>query len=164
MGRLAEYVASVPGEVALEVPFEVRIGRADLVGRVDRAEYLEVDEATGRARVRIVDLKTSKNPVSKDDAQEHPQLAAYQAAVAAGGFGDAEAAGARLVYLGKAGASVTTRDQATPEDDWTTRMVRDAAETMAAASFLARPGSGCRTCAVRTSCPALSEGARVIGR
>ena len=32
----------------------------------------------------IVDVKTGKTPVSKDDAQRHAQLAAYQLAVAEG--------------------------------------------------------------------------------
>lgn len=161
--RLVQYQASVPGQVEVEVPFSVAIDRADLVGRVDRVEYLDETE-DGAKQVRIVDLKTSKNPVSKDDAQEHPQLAAYQAAVAAGAFGDAVPGGARLVYLGKSAASATMRDQARPEDDWTLQMVAEAAETMSGATFLAQPGPGCRTCSVRTSCPAVSEGGRVMGR
>ncbi len=49
-----------------------------LRGRVDRIER----DAAGR--LVIVDVKTGKTPVSKDDAQRHAQLAAYQLAVAEG--------------------------------------------------------------------------------
>lgn len=67
-------------------------------GRLDR---LERDQA---GRLVVVDLKTGKSPVTKDDAQKHAQLATYQLAVAAGllPHGD-EPGGGRLVYLGKAG-------------------------------------------------------------
>ncbi len=47
-------------------------------GRLDR---LERDSA---GRLVVVDIKTGKTPVSKDDAQRHAQLAMYQLAVAEG--------------------------------------------------------------------------------
>ncbi len=47
-------------------------------GRVDRLER------DGAGRLVIVDVKTGKTPVSKDDAQQHAQLAMYQLAVAEG--------------------------------------------------------------------------------
>ena len=47
-------------------------------GRLDR---LERDSA---GRLVVVDIKTGKSPVSKDDAQRHAQLAMYQLAVAEG--------------------------------------------------------------------------------
>src|SRR5262249_37030450 len=93
-----------------------------LRGRVDR---IERDAAR---RLVIVDVKTGKTPVSKDDAQRHAQLAMYQLAVAEGlspaswssprsagecpqSQGD-EPGGARLVYLGRIGAGgVTEREQ-----------------------------------------------------
>ena len=49
-----------------------------LRGRVDRIER------DGAGRPVIVDIKTGKTPVSKDDAQRHAQLAMYQLAVAEG--------------------------------------------------------------------------------
>src|SRR4029079_4900512 len=45
-------------------------------GRLDR---LERDEA---GRLVVVDIKTGKSPVSRDDAQRHAQLAMYQLAIA----------------------------------------------------------------------------------
>ncbi|WP_123739553.1 ATP-dependent helicase [Salana multivorans] len=160
IGLLAAYVAGIPrGSVETEVAFEVRIGRADLVGRVDRIER------TGDGGARIVDLKTGKSPIPVAEADAHAQLAAYQAAVAAGGFGDdVHADGARLVYVGGARRAAAIRDQAAPEDDWPARLVAEAAETMASAEFLATTGSQCQTCPVRTSCPARPSGDRVVGR
>ena len=95
-------------EVGVEVDVDGVLGRARdggggvrLRGRVDRMER----DAAGR--LVIVDVKTGKTPVSKDDAQRHAQLAAYQLAVAeglvpAGPDGD-EPGGGRLVYLGRTG-------------------------------------------------------------
>src|SRR5690606_37621671 len=97
--RLAHYVAAVPGEVDVERSFTADVGRARLVGRIDRVERLGTD-GDGE-RVRVVDLKTSKNPVSEEEARANAQLATYQVAVEAGGLDrPAEPAGARLVYLG----------------------------------------------------------------
>lgn len=155
---LAEYQSGIPGRVETEVSFEVAIDRADLAGRVDRVEYLD------DGRVRIVDLKTSASPVTKDAAAEHPQLAAYQAAAAVGGFGEVAPGGSRLVYLGTKSIGSALREQAAPEDDWPLRLVSDAAETMASAAFTARSGAHCRVCPVSTSCPVRPEGGRVVGR
>jgi superfamily I DNA/RNA helicase/RecB family exonuclease len=124
-----------------------------LRGRVDRIER----DAAGR--LVIVDVKTGKTPVSKDDAQRHAQLAAYQLAVAEGlvAQGD-EPGGARLLYLGKtgpAGATEREQDPLTPEarDEWRNR-VREAAEATAGPQFVARVNDGCAHCPLRPSCPA----------
>lgn len=156
---LAEYVAGVPGRVDAEQAFEVTVGRADLTGRVDRVEHLD-DGA-----VRIVDLKTSATRVSVADAEHHPQLAAYQEAVLAGGFPGAVVGGARLAYVDGSAAKHGLRDQAppTPEDPWTSRLVADAADTMASATFVATAGPYCGGCPVASSCPAQDAGARVVG-
>ncbi len=86
-------------------------GNVRLRGRVDRIER----DAAGR--LVIVDVKTGKTPVSKDDAQRHAQLAAYQLAVAEGlvDHGD-EPGGGRLVYLGKTGSNGRHRTRAGPVD------------------------------------------------
>ena len=124
-----------------------------LRGRVDRIER----DAAGR--LVIVDVKTGKTPVSKDDAQRHAQLAAYQLAVADGlvAHGD-EPGGGRLVYLGKTGAAGATereQDPLTPEtrQQWRDR-IRDAADATAGPQFVARINDGCPHCPLRPSCPA----------
>jgi len=124
-----------------------------LRGRVDRIER----DAAGR--LVIVDIKTGKTPVSKDDAQRHAQLAAYQLAVAEGlvTHGD-EPGGGRLVYLGRtgsAGAVEREQDPLTPEARalWRDR-IRAAAEATAGPQFIARINDGCTHCPLRPSCPA----------
>ena len=124
-----------------------------LRGRVDRIER------DGAGRLVIVDVKTGKTPVGKDDAQRHAQLAAYQLAVAEGlvAHGD-EPGGARLLYLGRTGAAGATereQDPLTPEagDEWRT-LVREAAEATAGPQFIARINDGCTHCPLRPSCPA----------
>jgi RecB family exonuclease len=122
-------------------------------GRVDRLER----DAEGR--LVVVDLKTGKSPVSKDDAQRHAQLAMYQLAIAEGLLPDGdEAGGGRLVYLGKPGASGATQraqDALTPEacQDWRAS-VRDAAAASQGPQFVARINDGCAHCPVRAMCPA----------
>ncbi|CAJ1584695.1 ATP-dependent DNA helicase [[Mycobacterium] wendilense] len=122
-------------------------------GRVDRLERDAED------RLVIVDIKTGKSPVSKDDAQQHPQLAAYQLAVTEGLVPDGtEPGGGKLVYLGKAGASGATQREQDPlsaqaRQDWREEVHTAAAQT-AGPQFRARINSGCAHCPVRPSCPA----------
>ncbi len=155
-------------EVGVEVEIDGTLGASEegggevrLRGRVDRLER----DAAGRPV--IVDIKTGKTPVSKDDAQQHAQLAMYQLAVAEGMVTgeptDSEPGGARLVYLGKAGASGATereQDPLTPaaRDEWR-RLVRRAAGATAGPRFIARRNDGCSHCPVRPSCPAHADGA-----
>jgi superfamily I DNA/RNA helicase/RecB family exonuclease len=141
-------------EVGVEVDVDgVLDGGVGLRGRVDRIER----DAEGR--LVIVDVKTGKTPVSKDDAQRHAQLAAYQLAVAEGlvTHGD-EPGGGRLVYLGKTGSGGATereQDPLTPEarEQWRDR-IREAAAATAGPQFIARINDGCSHCPLRPSCPA----------
>lgn len=147
-------------EVGVEVELEgiVDTGRGAgpnvlLRGRADRVER----DAAGR--LAIVDVKTGKTPVSKDDAQRHAQLAMYQLAVAEGLLpqGD-EPGGARLVYLGRtaSGRAVEReQDPLTPavRDEWRDAVQRAAAAT-AGPHFVARVNDGCAHCPIRPSCPA----------
>jgi superfamily I DNA/RNA helicase/RecB family exonuclease len=141
-------------EVDVDGVFDGRAGTSvRLRGRVDRIER----DAAGR--LVIVDVKTGKTPVSKDDAQRHAQLAAYQLAVAEGlvPHGD-EPGGARLVYLGRtgpAGATEREQDPLTPEAraEWR-NLVREAAEATAGPQLIARINDGCTHCPLRPSCPA----------
>ncbi|WP_068181797.1 ATP-dependent DNA helicase [Mycobacterium sp. UM_CSW] len=133
-------------------------GEIRLRGQVDRLER----DAAGR--LVIVDIKTGKSPVSKDDAQQHAQLAMYQLAVAEGMI-DAgeEPGGARLVYVGKTGAGgATVREQdpltAAARDEWRD-LVRRAADATAGPQFIARRNDGCTHCPIRRCCPAHVDGA-----
>ncbi|WP_144205739.1 ATP-dependent helicase [Mycobacterium tilburgii] len=158
-GELREVGVEVDIDGALATPREGG-GEVRLRGRVDRLER----DAAGR--LVVVDVKTGKSPVSKDDAQQHAQLAMYQLAVAEGlipdSAADTEPGGARLVYLGKtgsAGATVREQDPLPPaaQDEWR-ELVGQAADATAGPWFVARRNPGCSHCPLRPSCPAYLEG------
>ena len=122
-------------------------------GRVDRLER----DAEGR--LVVVDVKTGKTPVSKDEAQRHAQLAAYQLAIAEGLLpqGD-QAGGARLVYLGKVGSTGACEREQDPMSAEGREVLRESVREAAAATqgpeFVARINDGCAHCPVRAICPA----------
>jgi superfamily I DNA/RNA helicase/RecB family exonuclease len=121
-------------------------------GRIDRLER------DGAGRLVVVDVKTGKRPVSKDDAQRHAQLAMYQLAVAAGLSPDpteTQPGGGRLVYLGKPGIVERDQDALTPDAEREWRLaVHQAAAATSGPTFLARVNDNCGHCPVRSSCPA----------
>ncbi|WP_431239247.1 PD-(D/E)XK nuclease family protein [Mycolicibacterium aichiense] len=122
-------------------------------GRVDRLER----DAEGR--LVIVDVKTGKSPVTKDDAQRHAQLGLYQLAIAEGALaGGDRPGGGRLVYVAKPNASgATEREQSALTADSTAQWhqtVQQAAAATAGPQFIARVNDGCAHCPMRPSCPA----------
>ncbi|MFC0528010.1 ATP-dependent helicase [Phytohabitans kaempferiae] len=166
--KLLRWLATNPRRLlAIEQEFAVRLADPlrpiDLTGRVDR---LEVD---GSGRLVVIDLKTGKSAtVTEAELAEHPQLAAYQAAVEAGAFaehGD-EAGGAALVQLGTSTKEAKEQSQAAlgegEESGWAGALVRRTADTMAASTFHAVANSRCRVCPVRTSCPISGKGRQVV--
>ena len=122
-------------------------------GRVDR---LERDP---EGRLVVVDVKTGKSPVTKDEAQRHAQLGLYQLAIAEGLLSDGEQpGGGRLVYIGKpTAAGATEREQSAltgaGRDEWRETVQRAAAAT-AGPQFPARANDGCPHCPMRPGCPA----------
>ncbi|WP_062305200.1 ATP-dependent DNA helicase [Demequina subtropica] len=153
--RLAGYVAGVrAGDVRVEQPFSVQIGRAVVAGSADRVEVSE-------GRARIVDLKTG-TAVSKKAAEDHAQLAMYQLAAEHGGFAGVEAAdGASLVFVGGATVGASERDQAPIDVDKERTRLATAVDTMAKATFEAVTNDRCASCPVRRSCPAWPSGRQV---
>jgi RecB family exonuclease len=132
-------------------------------GRIDRLEH----DPDGRPV--IVDIKTGKNPVTKDDAEAHPQLATYQVAAAAGGIEGEEATdpgGARLVYVAKPntkdGAAQRAQSALDPEavEKWRDT-IHDAAASTQGPGYRAVVSDGCRHCPVSGSCPAHDKGRQV---
>lgn len=99
---IRDFRASGKKVLGVESKFEMEVGRGVLSGKVDRIEQ-NVDGG-----INIIDLKTSKRPISKDDAAEHIQLACYQFALVNDEFAHVEgmpekpvSAGATLLYLNK---------------------------------------------------------------
>jgi RecB family exonuclease len=141
-------------EVGTEVDVDGTVGPGVRVrGRLDRLER------DGADRLVVVDIKTGKSPVTKDDAQRHAQLAMYQLAVAEGLLPQGDSpGGGRLVYLGKTssgGATEREQDALTPDAhaEWREAVQRAAAATQGP-EFLARINDGCAHCPVRAMCPA----------
>ncbi|HEY6593213.1 MAG TPA: PD-(D/E)XK nuclease family protein [Asanoa sp.] len=166
--KLLRWLAANPRRLlAIEHEFAVRLEGpshpVELAGRVDR---LEVD---AEGRLVVVDLKTGKTTaVTAADIEEHPQLAAYQAAVEAGAFADFgdESGGAALVQLGTSAKVAKEQAQgalgAADEPGWARAMVSRTAEVMSASTFAAVANSRCRVCPVRTSCPISGKGRQVV--
>jgi len=158
LGALAGYIldfrASGKTVLGVESKFEMEVGRGVLSGKVDRIEQ-NLDGS-----INIIDLKTSKRPISKDDAAEHIQLACYQFALVNDEFAHVEgmpdtpvSAGATLLYLNKEmgddfgyqtrvqnpfereDSSVQTGDPLTPGAMRT--LIEEAVESMAGSIFTA---------------------------
>ena len=159
LAKLVDWLRSTRGEldlVATEQSFDVVVGDARLRGRVDRLER----DADGRSVV--IDLKTGKSKA--DDPPTNLQLGAYQLAIQAGGFGEAERpGGARLVQLGTDVKSVVQQAQPPLDDDprWIADQVEYVAERFRGGEFSATVNSYCGGCDVRSSCPLMPEGRQV---
>jgi superfamily I DNA/RNA helicase/RecB family exonuclease len=165
--KLLRWIAANPRRlVAIEQDFAVQLEGprpVELRGRVDR---LEMDEA---GRLVVIDLKTGKSAPAGHEIPEHPQLGAYQAAVAAGAFAEhgTDPGGAALVQLGTSGKDARVQEQPPPAEaedrGWAQALVRRTGAVMAASTFAAVRNDRCRMCPVRTSCPISGQGRQVIG-
>ncbi|WP_072687871.1 ATP-dependent helicase [Rhodococcus marinonascens] len=166
LGNTRSELTEIGVEVAVDgilEPREEGAPKIRLRGRIDRLER----DAEGRPV--IVDVKTARAPVSKDEAQRHAQLAAYQVAASTGAIEGEPASkpgGARLVFVAKPNKKegATQRVQAPLSDEdlevWLA-VIHAAAAATKGPQFLARVNDGCRHCPVRTSCPAHDEGRQV---
>jgi RecB family exonuclease len=97
LDRFLDWHVGSPRElVAAEADFDVTIGRVRMRGQVDRLER------DGEGRLVVVDLKTGRTAAAGDEIAEHGQLAAYQVAIASGGFAEhgTAAGGAALLQIG----------------------------------------------------------------
>jgi len=167
LDKLIGWLAGNPRRlVAIEQDFLVELADpespVEIKGRVDR---LELDD---QGRLVVVDLKTGKSIPANANLAEHPQLAAYQAAIELGAFDESTiAGGASLVQLG--GETSTAREQVQPplgeaeDPNWAQALVQRTAKTMAASTFNAVVNNKCRVCPVKTSCPVSGKGRHVTG-
>ena len=148
-------------EHRFDVTFEVAGREVRLTGSMDRVEL----SADG---LHVVDLKTSKNPLSLADAEVNAQLSAYQAAIAAGAAqelaADAGPAGAELVYLRTNAKGPTIRSQpGAPEGTAVADAhLREAVRVIGAEEFVATVGDACGYCSFHRICPAQEAGGSVV--
>ncbi|GAA4201999.1 ATP-dependent DNA helicase [Streptosporangium oxazolinicum] len=151
--------------VGLEEAFTAMVSEGvQIKGRVDRVER------DGDGRAVIIDIKTGKNGPKDADLERHPQLGVYQLAALLGAFqrhGMTEPGGAALVQVGDAAGKKAAKEQTQPPlaDDpdpgWARDMVDTVAIGMSGPFFQAKVNDGCRTCAVRASCPVSKNGDQV---
>ena len=155
--KFVEYHKETKREVkGAELRFNVKLGRARIIGTVDRLEV----EADGS--LFIIDFKTGNTAISKEDAKKNLQLASYQLGVAEGGFADGnKSAGAELVYLGTSSAGAAIRQQYAIDLEETKATIETIGEGMGAATFFATVNKRCKGCPVRKSCPVQSDGRAV---
>ena len=146
--------------VGVELKFDVTVGKARIIGTVDR---LEVDSA---GNLFVIDFKTSKDPISYEKAKENLQLKSYQIAVTEGGFkahhASTTSSGAALVYLGHDVQKISSREQEPIDIQAARTQIEDIAESMGAAQFVAATNKRCKECPVKSSCPIRAEGRTVI--
>ena len=133
-----------------------------LRGRVDR---LERDR---HGRPVIVDVKTSKVPVSKQAAEDHAQLAVYQLAAAHGAFTElglsAEPGGACIVQVSARTTAAVQRDQQPLDPPGVAHwrgIVREAARRTTGPHFVAIDNGDCARCPCKIACPLHDSGRQV---
>lgn len=189
--RIAQWHAHNPDELlGTEVKALVRItadtGEATVRGSIDRlhrvprtAQADSTAPAAGESALRVVDLKTGKNPPSTADAQEHPQLSAYQLVLRHGRLrqdadgtprvdtapsGGEEVEDAFLYYpmkdTGSSSANPTRQQAALTSEQLSefANLLPPLVEEMAGATVTARENPGCPGCPVRHLCPIQPEG------
>ena len=147
--------------VGVELKFDVTVGKARIIGTVDR---LEVDSA---GNLFVIDFKTSKDPISYEKAKENLQLKSYQIAVTEGGFkahhASTTSSGAALIYLGHDVQKISSREQEPISDiDAARSQIEGIAQSMGAAQFVAATNKRCKECPVKSSCPRKAEGRTLI--
>lgn len=148
--------------VGVEVPFRVRVGDAEISGRVDRLER----DAQGR--LVVIDLKTGSTNAT--DVDEHPQLGAYQLAIEAAAFASAadgspaESGGARLVQLGtrlKGVQQVQAPLAETADPQLPLRRLEEMAARLRGHEFVAVDNKRCHVCDAKSACPLQDAGRQV---
>lgn len=164
--RLLDWMASLSGDfVGAEVSFDADVtlpsGEALQVrGKADRVDK-------HGEQIVITDFKTGKNAPTKAEVAEHIQLGLYRWIGDLGELGVDGTAVAQLLYLrqdpprtqSEPGARLMRQDDA--DLSWLTPVLEAAVAGLRAELAVARPGPGCRMCAVADSCPADPRGAEV---
>src|SRR5712692_9457389 len=138
--------APLPEVLHTEESFEVKMGNATVVGRIDRIDQISA------GHVVITDYKTGK-PQSQEDADESLQLSIYALAAREKWGYHAD----HLVFfnLEENSSAITRRSELQLEE--AKLKVEDVAENIAAGRFDPNPGFHCSFCPYRNLCPATEK-------
>ncbi|MEJ5928419.1 ATP-dependent DNA helicase [Corynebacterium sp. H128] len=156
-----------------EVTVNVPVAQLDdgtpvhIAGRMDRLERNSAEEFL------VVDLKTGKTSVSGEEVKTHPQLFAYQLALACGSWNEGQVTtsgqqpdpsrlgGGLLVYP----ASPTVKVKEMMQDPKSAeqlaefaRLLPDVVVSLIGPEFLATQNKHCDLCTLKSMCPARAEG------
>jgi RecB family exonuclease len=138
--------SAAPRVLHTEEHFEVRLGEATVVGRIDRIDDL------GNGQVAIVDYKTGK-PRAQDDADESLQLSIYAIAAHEKWGYQPE----RLMFYNLEGNSAVATVRNSFELENAKARIAEVAQQIAAGKFEPKTGYHCRLCPYRNLCPATEK-------
>ena len=147
-----------------EIYFEEIDATAQVSGFIDRLEA-DIDEISN---IHIIDFKTSKNNLTKNEAGQDPQLGIYRLAVQKKSIKlelaeNAIDKSADLVYLRLQNKSgVIERESYDVEQSNIKETIKNALLVIKDQNYKATPNPMCRTCSFKRMCPAQPEGRGVI--
>jgi superfamily I DNA/RNA helicase len=149
--QLREFLAAckrapVPQVLHTEEWFDMQIGPAKVVGRIDRIDQL------ANGHVAITDYKTGR-PRTQEDADKSLQLSIY--ALAAREKWGYQADQVMFYNLEENSSAVTRRSESQLQE--CKLKVAEVAQKITAEQFDAKPGFYCSFCAYRTLCPATEK-------
>lgn len=149
---------------SFEIYFEDIDATAQVTGFIDRLEVEQED----KSNIHIIDFKTSKTNLTKEEAGVDPQLGVYRLAVQQKSLKlevnqDAKDKSAELVYLRLENKSgVIERESFEVEKSKIHEVIKNALEIIKTQNYKATPNPMCRTCGFKRMCPAQPEGRGVI--
>lgn len=138
--------STAPKVLHTEEHFEIHLGPATVVGRIDRIDDL------GEGRIVIVDYKSGK-PRAQEDADDSLQLSIYALAAKEKWGYEAE----RLVFYNLEENSPVTTTRGRRQLEEAKARLEDVAHRIEAGQFDPKPGYHCRLCAYRNLCPATEK-------
>ncbi len=135
----------VPKVIATEKFFEFEVAGVRVIGRMDRVDR------NGDALI-VTDYKTG-SPRSEEDAEKSLQLSIYAAAAKREWCSLPSSLSFYNLETNEAATTVRTEEQIRE----TEALISEAAESIRAGQFDAKPGFHCKWCGFRTLCPATEE-------